>query len=136
MLNQDLTTRRRNHQLPARPGAVVGRTPAARARWGAELMADFDHAFRTPLTSVVGYTEVLLSGDTGALHHEQVLMLQRVEQNGKRLLVLVENFLQLTKRSLDSGASIDPADVLRQLVEAPSLAQGDLSLAQALSSAS
>lgn len=58
-----------------------------------ELLGAADHSLRTPLTSIVGYTEVLLDGDVGRLTPEQERMLQLIDTNCGRMLDLVHEML-------------------------------------------
>ncbi len=50
---------------------------------------------------MLGYTEILRTGDAGELDHRQSQILERVEQNGRRLLTLVEDLLTLS--TVESG---------------------------------
>lgn len=85
----------------------------------AALIASISHELLTPLTSVVGYSEVLLSGDTGDLAAEQRAMLERVASNGDRLLELIEGLLCAARERLEHGGAIDVADVVLQVVGEP-----------------
>lgn len=84
----------------------------------AELLSFISHELRTPLTSVMGYTEVLLGGDTGDLSAEQAAMLERVATNGARLFELIEALLcAAIERNLD-GETVDVADVVLEAMRA------------------
>ena len=83
-----------------------------------ELLACVDHEVRTPLASVMGYTEVLLSGDAGALTEEQSMMLERVAENGGRLLELMEHLLRATTAVLAQGRTVSLAEVVASVVGA------------------
>jgi signal transduction histidine kinase len=58
-----------------------------------ELIALVSHEFRTPLTSVVGYVELVRSGDAGPLTTDQEQFLDVVQRNADRLLRLVSDLL-------------------------------------------
>ena len=80
----------------------------------AELLSFISHELRTPLTSVIGYTEVLLGGDTGDLSSEQSAMLERIATNSARLFGLIEALLcAATERNLHGG-SVDVTEVVLQ----------------------
>jgi two-component system cell cycle sensor histidine kinase PleC len=66
-----------------------------------QFLANMSHEFRTPLNAILGYTSMLLSGVSGALLQPQRQKLQRVEANGKILLAIVDDLLDLGR--LDAG---------------------------------
>jgi len=55
------------------------------------------HEFRTPLNAILGYTSMLLAGVSGELRPAQKQKLQRVDSNGKRLLSIVNDILDLSR---------------------------------------
>ncbi len=61
--------------------------------------ANVSHELRTPLTAICGYTEMLLNGM--AKPEDQSEFLQRIADESKRLLQLIEDILELSK--LDEG---------------------------------
>ncbi|GAA2140362.1 hypothetical protein GCM10009844_09930 [Nocardioides koreensis] len=61
------------------------------------------HELRNPITSVLGYTELLREGVGGQLSHHQTELLDRVLGHGRRLLDLVESLV-----TLDRVESSDP----------------------------
>jgi two-component system phosphate regulon sensor histidine kinase PhoR len=67
---------------------------AERAR--RDFVANVSHELRTPVTAIVGYAETLLE-DRAALPPWSVPMLEAMERNAGRLLLLVEDVLQLSK---------------------------------------
>jgi PAS domain S-box-containing protein len=62
----------------------------------ADFVATVSHELRTPITSMVGYLELLEDGAAGELTRAQLDMLRRVERNGRRLQLLVEDLLMLS----------------------------------------
>ena len=60
-------------------------------------LAQMSHELRTPLNSVVGFTNVLRKNRPGNLDEKQRLYLDRILDNGKRLLSLVNDILDLSK---------------------------------------
>jgi signal transduction histidine kinase len=60
-----------------------------------EMIASLAEELRTPLTSVAGYTDLLLGDAVGALTARQRDFLQRVRANTERLSALLEQVIQL-----------------------------------------
>ncbi|MBJ7358378.1 HAMP domain-containing sensor histidine kinase [Nocardioides sp.] len=77
------------------------------------LISNVGHEIRTPITTIVGYTELLLTEDAGRLNTRQKEMLERVEDNVVRLLRTVEAIL-LSSRVVGAGhsADADPVDLV------------------------
>ncbi len=67
-----------------------------------ELVSNFSHELRTPITSIAGYAEVLADGSVGELNEPQARMVERIERNSVRLGRLLEDLLILAKS--ESGA--------------------------------
>ena len=70
-----------------------------------DLMGAADHSLRTPLTSIVGYTEMLLDGDAGALTGAQAHMLESINTNCTRMVHLVQEMLDDVVRDLSLAAA-------------------------------
>jgi signal transduction histidine kinase len=62
-----------------------------------ELLNNMSHEFRTPLNITLGYFEMLMEGACGALPDEATQTLQRVEDNTRALLSLVDDLLDVAK---------------------------------------
>ncbi len=62
-----------------------------------DFVATVSHELRTPLTSMIGYVELLEEGDIGELSEQQRAVANRVQRNGRRLLLLVEDLLLLSQ---------------------------------------
>jgi len=62
-----------------------------------DFVSKVSHELRSPLTSVLGYLELLDSEALGTLNHEQRRMLKVIDRNGRRLLALVEDLLTLSR---------------------------------------
>ena len=54
------------------------------------------HELRTPLNAILGYTELILDGSYGR-RRESATVLDRVQRNGKHLLGLINDVLDLSK---------------------------------------
>ncbi len=65
-----------------------------------DFLATVSHELRTPTTSIIGYSELLLSDESGsvpAMHHQIV---GRIERNGRRLMGLVDDILTMSQVQL------------------------------------
>ena len=66
-----------------------------------QFLANMSHELRTPLNAILGYTSMLLAGVSGEVPPQQKQKLLRVEVNGKILLAIVDDLLDLGR--LDAG---------------------------------
>jgi signal transduction histidine kinase len=66
-------------------------------RMKAQFLANMSHELRTPLNSVIGFSEMLLIGALGTLPESQREALETVSRNGRHLLGLVNDVLDLSK---------------------------------------
>ena len=66
-----------------------------------DFLANMSHELRTPLNSVIGFTNILLKNKEEHLNEKEVGYLQRVLSNGKHLLALINEVLDLAK--VESG---------------------------------
>lgn len=62
-----------------------------------DFVATVSHELRTPLTSIMGYLELLAEGAVGDLNGAQVGLVDRLDRNSRRLLLLVEDLLTLSE---------------------------------------
>jgi len=62
-----------------------------------DFLANMSHELRTPLNSVIGFTNILLKNKTGNLRAEDITFLERIVANGKHLLGLINQILDLSK---------------------------------------
>ena len=97
---------------------------ASRAQ--SDLLANVSHELRTPLTAILGFSEILLSGLDGTLNPRQLEDTTTIQVNGRRLLLLVDDLidlatieagrLDLRTRPIDSaGALAEAVDEIRPL---------------------
>ena len=83
-----------------------------------DFLANMSHELRTPLNSVIGFTNILLKNKDGHLNDKDVGFLQRVLANGKHLLELINEVLDLAK--VEAGRMeliIEPVDLGHLVVE-------------------
>jgi len=64
---------------------------------GAEFVANVSHELKTPLTSIMGYTETLKSVILKDDPQKAIEFLNRIEQNADRLSVLINELLDLSR---------------------------------------
>jgi PAS domain S-box-containing protein len=62
-----------------------------------QFLASMSHELRTPLNSVIGFANILLKNKSRALSDKEVGYINRVLDNGRHLLVLINEFLDLAK---------------------------------------
>src|SRR5207237_1977404 len=62
-----------------------------------EFLANMSHELRTPLNSVIGFTNILLRNKAGNLRENELVYLNRVVDNGRHLLALINSILDLSK---------------------------------------
>ncbi len=62
-----------------------------------EFLANMSHELRTPLNAILGYTELILDKIYGNVPEQIQEVLERVEQNGRHLLSLINDVLDLSK---------------------------------------
>ena len=72
-----------------------------------DFVSTVSHELRTPITSIIGYTELLEDGLVGELSEAQREVIDRVDRNGRRLLLLVEDLLTLSQIE-SSSLKIEP----------------------------
>ena len=62
-----------------------------------QFLANMSHELRTPLNAILGYTELILDNLYGDTPDKMRKVLDRVQQNGKHLLGLINDVLDLSK---------------------------------------
>jgi len=67
------------------------------ARLKSQFLATMSHELRTPMNAVIGFAQVLLRQRTAPLGASQVDMVERILNNGKNLLTLINDILDLSK---------------------------------------
>jgi signal transduction histidine kinase len=88
----------------------------AASRHKSEFLANMSHELRTPLNAVLGYAELIQDGIYGEVPAKMQDVLERIQQNGRHLLGLINDVLDLSK--IEAGQlTLAPADYsMRELV--------------------
>ena len=92
------------------------------SRLKSEFLANMSHELRTPLNSIIGFSEMLLTEDTGPLTAMQRDFLETVARNGRDLLQLISELLDLSK--IEAGRltlQLAPLDVRELFQEAATI---------------
>ncbi|MDO8885393.1 response regulator [Candidatus Oleimmundimicrobium sp.] len=85
-----------------------------------EFISTVSHELRTPLTSIKGYIDLLLEQEAGNVNQTQREFLSIVKQNNDRLVVLINDLLDISK--IESGRvhlrikSYNLAEILAEVV--------------------
>lgn len=99
--------------------------PSEISRLKSDFLSTMSHELRTPLNSVIGFSNILLRGESGHgnnLSSRQIAYLERIRGNGEGLLGLITDMLDLAK--LEAGKmrletrEVNLADLTRLTVEA------------------
>ena len=74
-----------------------GRQIEVASRHKSQFLANMSHELRTPLNAILGYTELILDSIYGEAPEKMRDVLERVQTNGKHLLGLINDVLDLSK---------------------------------------
>ena len=67
------------------------------SRLKSQFLANMSHEFRTPLNAILGYTHMLLQGVGGDLLPAVKRQLQRIDSNGRHLMTIINEILDITR---------------------------------------
>ena len=89
----------------------------AASRHKSEFLANMSHELRTPLNAVLGYAELIQDGIYGEVPAKMQVVLERIQANGRHLLGLINDVLDLSK--IEAGQlKLETADyALRDVVQ-------------------
>jgi len=85
-------------------------------RLKSQFLANISHELRTPMNSILGFSQMMLDGIYGDMNDNQVLRVERINENGKNLLALIDDLLDLSK--IDAGRmeiSIQTVDLIEHI---------------------
>jgi signal transduction histidine kinase len=74
-----------------------GKQLAEASQHKSQFLANMSHELRTPLNAILGYTELMADGIYGQLPEKTMGVLKRLESNGRHLLGLINDVLDLSK---------------------------------------
>ena len=98
-----------------------------------QFLANMSHELRTPLNAILGYTELILDNIYGEMPEKARVVLERLQGNGRHLLGLINDVLDLSK--IEAGQltlSLDDyslSDVVHGVVSAVELLAAEKRLA-------
>ncbi len=119
-LAQQVAVALQNANLYAEQTATVARLQEL-DNLKSSFLANMSHELRTPLNSILGFTDVILEGLDGPLTDRMENDLKIVQKNGKHLLELINDVLDMAK--IEAGRmtlSIEPFildDLLEEVLE-------------------
>ncbi|AFY83513.1 PAS domain S-box protein [Oscillatoria acuminata] len=102
---QNHTLACQNQELEAKRQQIERQNSQLReaSRLKSEFLATMSHELRTPMNSILGFSQVLLRGRRHPLAPQQKQMVERILNNGKHLLALIDDILDLSK--IEAGHS-------------------------------
>ncbi len=78
-----------------------------------EFLANMSHELRTPLNAIIGFSDLMLTGQAGEVTEVQRDYLESVVRNGRHLLGLINNVLDLSKlEAARMELKLEPTDVI------------------------
>jgi len=106
LIVRDITARKRIEGELRRAMEAAKSATVAKSR----LLANTSHELRTPLNSIIGFSSVLLRNKNGNLRDAELDLLGRIRKNGRHLLGLIDDLLDLSR--VEAGhAELDETDV-------------------------
>jgi PAS domain S-box-containing protein len=86
-------------------------------RTKSDFLARMSHELRTPLNSVIGFANILLKNRGGNLRDQDAAYLNRISDNGRHLLLLINDILDLSKIEAGKIEVLNQNLDLKELVE-------------------
>jgi signal transduction histidine kinase len=74
-----------------------GRELEVASKHKSQFLANMSHELRTPLNAILGYTELILDSIYGEVPEKARAVMERVQRNGRHLLGLINDVLDLSK---------------------------------------
>ncbi len=92
-ISRDITDRKRAEEAMRQAKEAAEETSRTKSRF----LASMSHELRTPLNSVIGFANILLKNKAGTLGPTELNFLDRIQANGRHLLALINEILDLSK---------------------------------------
>lgn len=89
-------------------------------RMKSEFVSNVSHELRTPMTSIKGYTDLLLMGAAGEISPPQLRLLDAIRRNADRLKTLVDDLLDISW--IETGRT----DLKREIVSIASIIENEI----------
>ncbi|AFZ57363.1 response regulator [Anabaena cylindrica FACHB-243] len=96
LINQNQELEKQRQQIQAQNLKLL-----EASRLKSQFLATISHELRTPMNAIIGFSQILLRPKFGQLTHQQADMVERILNNGKHLLMLLNEVLDFSK--LESG---------------------------------
>ncbi|QLE58381.1 ATP-binding protein [Nostoc sp. TCL26-01] len=77
------------------------------SRLKSQFLATMSHELRTPMNAIIGFSQILLRPKFGQLTNQQTDMVERILNNGKHLLMLLNEVLDFSKLQ-EGGLELQP----------------------------
>ncbi|NQV42535.1 MAG: PAS domain S-box protein [Candidatus Marinimicrobia bacterium] len=112
----DITQRKRGEEALRLAKSVAEEANRTKS----EFLTNMSHELRTPLNSVIGFSNIILRNTESKLDDKEIIYLERIQANGKHLLELINDILDLSK--VEAGSmdleivSINVGDLIRDLI--------------------
>jgi len=97
-----------------------------------EFLANMSHELRTPLNSIIGFSSILKKNKKENLDIKQIDQVKKINNNGRHLLELINNILDLSK--IESGKlEVDPRniDIIKFVQDTVDMIQGQVDIKNA-----
>ncbi len=84
----------------------------------ADFVSLITHDLKSPLTSILGYSELIIGGTGGAIDAKERGFVKSIDESSRRLLDMVEQYLDLTK--MEAGmlrldlAPVSPSEIMEK----------------------
>ena len=92
-----------------------------------EFISTVSHELRTPMTSIKGYTDLLVSERVGTLSEQQLHFVQVIKNNADRLTALVNDILDISR--IETGRlklQIEPLNLIQLISDVIDSIQGQM----------
>ena len=104
----------------------AGEEALAATRAKSEFLASMSHELRTPLNSIIGFSDLMISDRKQPPAERQAKRLEKISRNGRQLLALINDILDLSK------IEADRMTLTSEFVALPALARECVDLARPL----